>query len=106
MTLTTTVARMNQFDIIAVIIGQSYDGVQFSTMPSPTYPGFTSILRKVKTDGPAVLMWSFLFPGIPGGAAYTGAATDANPTGALIALVSPDGVSSKADVVAFVNSLK
>jgi hypothetical protein len=88
-----------QGDIITAIQGRSTGSVTYTVQASTVYPGWTDVLRN------GVRTWSFLFSPVPGGAAWTGAATDANPTGALIQLIGPDGVSTKADAQLFINSL-
>jgi hypothetical protein len=87
-------------DVITAIQNRSQGSVVYTVVnPSTVYPGFIDVLRN------GVRTWSFQFSPVPGGAAWSGAGTDANPTGALIEVIGPDGVSGKADCQLFINSL-
>ncbi len=84
-------------DVITGIQNQSKSGVTYSVALQAN--GLYGVLRN------GALTWQFQFPPVPGGAAWSGAGTDANPTGALIQLTSPDGTTSKADAQQFIYSL-
>ena len=84
-------------DVITGIQNQSKPGVTYSVALQAS--GAYNVLRN------GLLTWQFLFRAVPGGGDLTGAGTDANPTGALIQLFSPDGTTSKADAQQFISSL-
>lgn len=87
-------------DVVAAIQARSTSAVTYAVQNSTTYVGFMDVLRN------GTRTWSFLFaPLQSSGYAMSGAATDANPTGALIQLIGPDGVSGKSDVANFIASL-
>jgi hypothetical protein len=85
-------------DVIAAIQARSTSAVTYSVTLNPNANGFYGVLRNgVQTS-------QFMFPGV-GRGDLSGAATDANSVGLLIQLITPDGVSGKADPAVFVNSL-
>jgi hypothetical protein len=86
-------------DVISGIQNQSKSGVTYSVQLSTVNPGMYDVLRN------GVRTWSFIFHAVPGGGDLTGAASDSNPTGALIQLVTTDGIPVKADAQAFISSL-
>jgi hypothetical protein len=85
-------------DFITAVQGRSKTGVVYSVAPSTVNPGWTDVLRNGTRTS------SFLWAGVGRGDMVCGY-TDANPNGLLVEILSPDGVSSKADVAQFINSL-
>jgi hypothetical protein len=84
--------------LITAINGQSTATVTYTVAALSS--GWWSVYRN------GVQTWQFNFSPVPGGAAWSSGANDANLSGALIDLLSPDGVKSKADVQQWINSLK
>ena len=83
--------------LITAINGQSKGTVTYTVAALAT--GWWGVYRN------GTLTWQFNFSPVPGGAAWSQGATDANLNGVLIDLLSPDNVKSKADVQQWINSL-
>jgi hypothetical protein len=88
-------------DFVAQIQARSKTGVVYAVTPNPgsaTLGGPFTITR----NGVAVMQ--FIWSGV-GAAAWSQGANDANTNGILVEIITPDNVTSKADVAQLVNSL-
>jgi hypothetical protein len=88
-------------DFVAQIQARSKTGVVYAVTPNP---GSTTVGGPFTITRNGVTIYQFIWSGV-GASAWSQGSNDANINGILVEIITPDGVSSKADVAQLVNLL-